>query len=169
MPEFFELTFFVKKELSAKETDVGLLRSFFALDSGKNTIAQHPFSIFANREIWFDAVEESDYWECIISISDFIITRTNFDAILHDLLEIVDAAFERIESISFATGIYELTCYYLNNIRRLTDINDDIIKEFPFVFMKAPCRFNISDVKKYKNILYAVTTGEDVQNIFSDP
>ena len=168
MPEFFELTFFLEKKSPAKETDVDQLLSLFALNSGKNIIKQHGFSVLENREIWFDAVEESDYWECKISISDFIITKNNLDGILHQLLEMVDAAFERIESISFATGIYELTYYYLRNIRRLTDINDDIIKEFPFVFMKNQEKFNLRNVRKNNTIFYAVTTGEKIQNIFSE-
>lgn len=166
MSEFFELTFFAEKKSPVEKMDMDQLRSLLALNSGKNMVKQHAFSIFENREIWFDAVEESDYWECQISIADFFIAETNLDEIVCQLLEIVDVAFERIDSISFATGIYELTYYHLSNIRRLIVINDDIIKEFPFVFMKAPCRFNISDVKKYKNIFYAVATGNDIQNIF---
>ena len=167
MGEYFELTFFSVKDKVIRDEEKRI-RSILMLDGWVNTIKQHSFSAFENREVLFDVFDEFDFYEYRICISNFIITKASFDEKLGHLLEIVKVCFDRIDSIVFATGIYELTYYYIENVRKLSEFNTAIMEKFPFVFMKENNTFNLSNVQKQKNIFYAVHTGESVQNIFSE-
>ena len=168
MSEYFELTFFLKSGVESQDSVQRKVLSFLNLKEGRNILQSHHLSAFSNREVLFDVFEESDFYEFRICIADFFFVKSKYDKMLQQLLDIVDGCFNISDSILFATGVYELTYYYTSNVRKISEFNDTILKNFPFVFLKSRNLCDNTNLYNYSSVFYLINTGKDVQDVFSE-
>lgn len=124
--ESFEITFFCAKH----EYDENSINIFH--------ISLKDCNSFGNKsQIELFNEEDKDFIEIRLSIFDLIITKDNFYDILKEMERYVSAIFEKINSICFATGIYELTYYLIENKKCLHEFNESFLQKFPIVFFRA--------------------------------
>lgn len=169
MGEYFEITFFSAKALDIPLAQKTLMKALH-IGSGRNAGGLSLFQLLENREVYFQVFDEPNYTEFQLSIMNLIFTRGNFDMQLKQILEVVSVCFDSVPSLLFATGIYELTDYYLEKV------ND--IQEFPeLLFPKIPILFFRRDEKKYgykatrvyRNVSCVVQNSKEIQDIFVEP
>ncbi len=167
MGEYFELTFFLEKEGAQKEKGKEKILAFLMLNEGTNLVKQHQYQIFSHKEVLFDVFEETDFIEYRICLSDFTFTKENFNEQLTQLLQIVDICFNHIDSILFATGIYELTYYYIEGITYAKDFSKSIFSKFPLLFFRIGNEYGLNSIQRFGCISCVVNLGENVQDIFA--
>lgn len=138
------------------------------LSEGRNIVTQHRYPLFAKREVLFDVFEESDFCEYTLCLSNFLITRENFQEKKKQLFQVAELCLNKMNSILFATGVYELTYYIIEDIRCIEEFNRNILLKFPFVFIKSENKYGLISTEQYNNTLCVVNMGEGVQDIFSD-
>lgn len=166
MGETFELCFFVKKH-----ADSGDIRSqieeFLGVEEMRISLPRESrFRILRGRELLFDAYEEEDFIECFFNLDNVRFTRRNYGEMFQDILAVVDEFFARFPATSFATGIYEITTYYLQDITCYADFDAKVLSPFPFLFLREKKQFGISQLKRHGSIWYKRQKGKAVQNIF---
>lgn len=169
MPEYFELTFFLDKSSVDNKIVKQQMLGLLSLHDGKQEITEHQFSLFSYKEVLFDVFEydEVDFLEYRICLADFYITKRSLDAKVNQLLQIVDLCFKQIDAIRFATGIYELTYYYIEGIKRLKDFDIGVLSKFPLLFLRAESKCDFTPTYLYGST--ACIYNNHVQNIYSDP
>jgi len=140
------------------------------LSEGINPTPTHKHLLFADRKVLFHEFEydEDDFSLWIISLADFHFTKNNFDKKINQLLHPVDACFNEVDAILFATGIYELTNYNIEGISKIEDINHNVLSKFPMIFFKKGYEQNFQDSYTYNNTCCIVNFGKDVQDIFAN-
>lgn len=168
MGEYFELTFFLQKKSTEKEKVKEEILALLVLNEGTNLVKQHKYSIFSHKEVLFDVFEETDFTEFRICLSGFVFSKKNFDEELTQFLQVVDICFSRIDSILFATGIYELTYYNIEGITFAKDFNKNIFLKFPLLFFRNGNEYGLNSTQRFGNISCVVNQGESVQNIFAN-
>ena len=167
MGEHFELTFFSSICADGRKNKKKILE-LLSLTEGKNEIGQHTYPLFENREVLFEFFEEPPLLEYVISLSDFIITKENFYQKERQLLQIADICLSRIESLIFATGIYELTYYLTQDIKHIESFDRGLLTQFPFVFLRSKNEYNLVPFEQHNDTICVFNTDNPVQNIFSD-
>lgn len=168
MNESFDLSFFGYKTMDIQRTKIHMEKFF-----GVNELCVVPpqksrFRLLNEKEICFEYYEEENFVEYWLGIGDIRITPNNFQTVLNDLLMVVAECFSRFPSIQFATGIYELTAYYLGDITNYDEFNRDLLCKFPFLFLREKNQFGFSSKDKFHNVWWIVNQGVDVQNIFEE-
>jgi len=124
--ESFELTFFFSKE-GFDEESMSILKEILQ--------KYVPLEKKALTELFSD--EDKNFVEVRISLFDFMITKDSFKSTFNELSRFVSTAFDRIANISFATGIYELTYYLIENIKQLREFDSALLQKFPIVFLRS--------------------------------
>lgn len=168
MGEYFELTFFSSNSGEGSQNKADDILSLLMLAEGRTVMGAHHYSLFSSREVLFDVFEDRKCYEYRICLSDFIFTKKNYSELKNQLLEVADACLTGINSLILATGIYEITCEYIDGETCIEDLDIDTLRKFPFVFFKKEHTYGLPSTKQYNNILYVVNTGCQTQNIFSD-
>lgn len=168
MGEYFELTFFSPSCSVNGMNDKKNILEFLSLSEGRNQLTWHTYPLFENREVIFDVFQESKFCEYRICLSDFIITKENFHQKERQLLQIADICLSRIDSILFATGIYELTSYLTSSITDIESFDKGILTKFPFIFLRNRNEYDLVPIDQYNDTICILNTGGDVQDIFSD-
>lgn len=166
MGEYFELTFFLDKKSTAIEKGKEKILELLMLKEGNNLNKQHQYLLFSHKEVLFDVFEEDDFIEYRICLSDLIFTKRNFDEKLTQLLQVIDICFNHIESILFATGIYELTYYNIEGITLAKDFSKSVFSKFPLLFFRDGNEYGLNPTQRYGCISCVVNLGGDVQDIF---
>lgn len=167
MGETFEITFFLKRDCS--ENDIKKFTTIFQVHFGYNIAAENHFKFLNEKNLYFQVFYEENYTEIQLSVENLTFTAENFNEKLHHLLELVHTCFSYVSSIQIATGIYELTYYYLENCIAISDILSIALSRFPFVFLQKDVdtsNFNQFLGKKYGSIQYIFQQGTKIQNIF---
>lgn len=167
MGEYFELTFFIEKKSSEKEKGKEKILALLMLNQGTNLVKQHQYLLLSHKEVLFDVFEETDFIEYRICISDFVFTKRNFDEQLTQLLQVVEICFSGIDSILFATGIYELTYYNTEGITFTKDFSKSVFLKFPLLFFRNGNEYGLNPTQQFRNISCVVNLGENVQDIFA--
>lgn len=124
------------------------------------------FRILRGRELLFDAYEEEDFIECFLNLDNVRFTRHNYGEMFQDILAVVDEFFTRFPVIAFATGIYEITTYCLQDVTCYADFDSKVLSPFPFLFLREKKQFGISQLKRHGSVWYKRQKGKVVQNIF---
>ena len=168
MSEYFELTFFSPSCGAGGMNDKKNILELLGLAEGRNLLTRHTYPLFENREVLFDVFRESNFCEYRICLSDFIITRKNFHRKERQLLQLADICLSRIDTLLFATGIYELTGYLTKDITHMESFSREILTEFPFVFFRSGDEHGLLPTDQYNDTICVFNTGETVQDIFSD-
>jgi len=169
MGESFDLTFFLHKEQARREQAKKVILEILNIDEGKMNIEQHNYPLFSNKEVLFYDMEGNDFVQYFICLSDVVFTKKSFDVKVEQLLRVVETCFNNIDSILFATGIYELTCYNIEGINDLIDFNINTFNKFPFLFFKEGNEYGLGSKQQYKNVSYIINSGKNVQDIFANP
>lgn len=123
--ESFELTYFCSKDLGR----VNQQAIIFMLRNGN-------FPIENRFEIECFDEEDKDYVEIRISIYDLTITEDNLHHFLNVLSVYASNVFKKVNSIQLATGIYELTYYYTERHKRLTEFDENLLAKFPVIIIR---------------------------------
>lgn len=119
--------------------------------------------------IWFDLVEDAEINKLYVSLPNIKFSEYNLKELLGLLLEMVSDCFEYVPEIEFATGMFEMSYYYfedINKTSRLEDFSYDILKHFPIIFYRAMPNVRDSAFLKYKNTICIFRQGDGVQDIF---
>ena len=127
MMEFFELTFYCKKD-RCKGGTISIINA---------CIKKYDFfekEVVSEVEVFND--DEKDYTELQVSIFDLVLSKDNFDNVFKELSKLVGAVFEKVPDIPFATGIYELTYYLIKHKKSLREFDSSFLKNFPIVFLR---------------------------------
>lgn len=165
MGEFFELAFF-----SPRDSFVSSVSSNFqtelSLQVGQNTNMGDSFKLFEGRNVWFDAIEGEEFVEYLVAVEDLRITNSNLDKILDQICVLVDRCFCVAPEIQFATGIYELTGYYLQDTRKLNDVQKSLFPNVPLLFFRSKPDCAPSAVKYSNRLYYVLQQGKNIQSIF---
>lgn len=123
--ESFELTFFVPQKLKINS----------CISEMKSVMNQF-MGAELHTEVQIFEHEENDFLEIEFSIYDFNITKESFHFIIRKLTHFVEFVFDLLDSAAIATGIYELTYYYTEQINRLSDFNENTLRNFPLYFLR---------------------------------
>lgn len=122
--ESFELTFFTRKGRK-NNCNISQIANMLNLFMGlKLSTETHLFEY-----------EDNNYLEIEIAIYDFNITRKSFNSTVRKLTHFVEFVFKLLDSPTIATGIYELTYYYTEQINRFSEFNMEILDKFPLYFL----------------------------------
>ena len=125
--EAFEITFFCfknKYDITVKESIEKSLEELSFLE--KNVLLE------------FFQEEKKDYIELQISIFELIVTKNNFIYFFSQIAAYIGNIFSKIDSIQFATGIYELTYHFIEHRNHLSQFDAAFLKNFPIVFLRSP-------------------------------
>lgn len=169
MGECFDLTFFVDKAKINEKQDEELILGLLNISHGRNQLYEHHFPLFSGREVFFEVYPESDFIGYWIAITELTFTKKNFNAKLNQILEVVDTCLDKMPQIMFATGIYQMTYYYIQEVKRIADFNKTIFSNFPLLFFREGNEYGFRSTQKYGNISCVVNLRENVQNIFANP
>jgi len=176
MGEYFELTFFLDKEKSQKGQPEKQALEALKIAEGKNQVSNHQYPLFAGREVLFHVFgyDDVDFLEYRVCLADFVITKKNFEKRIDQLLQVVNACFNQIDTVLFATGIYELTYYYIEGIESIEGFNKGIFKKFPILFFNKGeeygfqgDEYDFQPTYTFGNVSCVIN--KDAQDIFTSP
>ena len=169
MGEYFELTFFLDKEKSQKGQPEKQALEALKIAEGKNQVSDHQYPLFAGREVLFLVYEydDVDFLEYEVNLADFVFTKKNFEEKINQLLQVVNACFNQIDAVLFATGVYELTCHYIEGIESIEGFNKGIYKKFPILFFNQGDEYGFHPTYTFGNISCVIN--KDAQDIYANP
>ena len=123
--ESFEITFFCDKRMN-----------YDSSNSSRVLKKLYYESVRLNNEAVFDTFdyEDNEFFEVRCSIFALELTEDNFLPFINCIAVFVEKMFDTFDSCVFATGIYELTYYYIEKIHRISDLKN-ILYKFPICFL----------------------------------
>ncbi len=167
--EYFEITFFVEgcslQELALIEDK---FRTNLQLPKWKNQVKDHSERLLSNKDVIFERFsdENKSYTEFRISIAEVYFTRKNFDQQMNDITQLVHHCFQLSPFLCFAVGIYEMTYYWTNYCKTLSDVKKKVMEHFPFLFFRK-CAKNDQCLEEKNGIIFIYQ--EYLQDIFANP
>jgi hypothetical protein len=126
--EAFELTFYCRKEEYDQDITNILSVLYRTLDEF------HSFGKECKIKLYSE--EDKDYVEIELYIFGFVLKENTFLNMVKNIADYITIIFRNTTAIRFATGIYELTYYHIENIAKLASFNDSLFQKFPFVFFR---------------------------------
>ena len=112
MGEYFEITFFEGNH-NAISAASEKIKSILGIADGRNIIKLSKLPLLENKNVYFQSITYSEFTMHMLSIENFVLTRESFEAQLDLRMQTVSICFSSASDLAFATGIYELTDYYL--------------------------------------------------------
>ena len=135
--EHFDFTLFLAGTEKRNKKEIKMLLKSFGLNIWKNAPAEYAQNpILSGREIVVEKFSDKDFCTVCICIPGLFITRENVLEMFRLLAELANRGFNVSENVLFATGIYELTYYYLEGATRLADLTPDRMMNFPLRFFR---------------------------------
>ena len=124
--ESFEITFFCDKRMN-----------YDSSNSSRVLKKLYDESVRLNNEAVFETFdyEDNDFYEVRCSIFGLEFTKENFLPFINRIAVLAEKMFDTFDSCVFATGIYELTWYYIEKIHRISDLKN-ILYKFPICFLR---------------------------------
>lgn len=168
MGKYFEITFFEKEHPtapSASET----LKSILGVKDGKNAIALSEISLLENRSVYYQSIAYPKFTMHQLSIEDFILKKQSFGIQLDQLMQAVSLCFAASPELTFATGIYELTGYYLGDSESVEVALKKAFRRFPMLFFRENSKYSkhASAITRH-HIACIVQSGPGIQNFITD-
>ena len=169
MPENFELTFFLVKNAAKKKNAKKQMLEVLALREGRERFSSHQYPLFVGKDVLFDVFEyeEADFNEYRICLADLVLTQKNLENKVKQLLQVVDVCFSQMDSILFATGIYELTYDCIKGVKRSKDFDGHILSKFPILFFRVGHENGFQP--SYNSANVSCVINKDAQDIFANP
>ena len=123
--ESFEITFFCDKRMN-----------YDSSNSSRVLKKLYYESVHLNNEAVFETFdyEDNDFYEVRCSIFGLELNEENFLPFINCIAVFVEKMFDTFDSCVFATGIYELTYYFIEKIHRISDLKN-ILYKFPICFL----------------------------------
>lgn len=162
--EFFEITFIINNYNHDAQSDSSIKKTIKS-----SRICNSDFFNINYSCIWFDSVEDVEINKLYVSLPNIKFSENNLKESLGVILEMVSDCFEYVPEIEFATGIFEMSYYYfedMNKTSRLKDFSYDILRHFPIVFYRVTPNNKDRAFLKYKNTICIFRQGDGVQDIF---
>lgn len=140
----------------------------FHIHYGRNTGNTSSFQLLQNREVYFQVFNAPNYTELQLSVMNLIFTKKDFELQLSQILDVVSACFESVSPLLFATGIYELTDYYLEKVNCIQEFPQLLFPQMPLLFFKRGRNlYGYHATGNYRNVSYVVQDCKGVQDIFT--
>ena len=147
-----------------------LLIAFSDLPLGDYIIKLSKLPLLENKNVYFQSITYSEFTMHMLSIENFVLTRESFEAQLDLLMQTVSICFSSASDLAFATGIYELTDYYLGESENIQMALKRAFRYCPMLFFRESSRYsNCTPAINRYHIACIVQSGNRIQNIFSDP
>lgn len=167
MGEYFEITFFAadhhNKHLTARK-----ITEILEVKEGRNKARASVFPLLENREVYFQVFDETNFTEYQLSIMDLKFTINTLEKQLDQMMQIVSQCFDGATELLFATGIYELTDYYIQSNSTIADIVTYACPHYPFLFFRENGNnFGYIATKCNHNVSCVVQLGNQMQNVFA--
>lgn len=168
MGEYFEITFFEASPNSAPETSTRL-KSALNMKDGLNHIANSKFKILQDRCVYYQCYEEAQFDMYQFSLENLIFYKRTFDADLDNMMQVISACFDAAPNLRFATGIYELTDYYLGEAATFEAAMKKAILNFPLLFFRASNAPPTDGASKLSHQVKCIMqSGTAIQDLFTD-
>lgn len=169
MGEYFEITFFEGNH-NAISAASEKIKSILGIADGRNIIKLSKLPLLENKNVYFQSITYSEFTMHMLSIENFVLTRESFEAQLDLLMQIVSICFSSASDLAFATGIYELTDYYLGESENIQMALKRAFRYCPMLFFRESSSYsNCTPAINRYHIACIVQSGNRIQNIFSDP
>lgn len=162
--EFFEITFIINNYNHDAKSDSSIKK---IIESSR--ICNSDFISIDYSSIWFDKVEDVEINKLYVSLPNIKFSENNLKELLGIILEMVSDCFEYVPEIEFATGIFEMSYYYfedINKTNRLEDFTYDILSHFPIIFCRVMPNIKDDAFLKHKNTICIFRQGDGIQDIF---
>lgn len=166
MKESFDLNFFASIAGDLQKTKIGMEQVLGVAEMQITLPHKSRFALLNERELFLTILEKSDFVGFCLGIDDVHFTLEHFSDTLREVLEVVSEIFSHFPSIQFATAIYELTAYYLEDMNEYMDFDYTLLHNFPFLFLRERNQFGFTATNKYRNVWYIVNQGPEIQDIF---
>ncbi len=95
---------------------------------------------------YFD--DDKDFIEYRVSMGPLEFTRETLAEVAKELSQCVGGVFRRVDCFFFATGMYLLTYCYTEHVKFISEFDERVLPEFPFVF------YRTSGVAREGTIIY---------------
>lgn len=168
MGEYFEITFFEGNHDSISTTSEKI-KNVLGIADGRNIMKLSKLPLLKNKNVYFQSIAYSEFSMHMLSIENFVLTRESFEAQLDLLMQTVSICFSSASDLAFATGIYELTDYYLGESENMQMVLKRAFRYCPILFFRESNRYSncASAIIRY-HIACIVQSGNRIQNIISD-
>jgi hypothetical protein len=152
--ESFEITFFCPKN-SYSESAVSIIDKL-----------TRPLKLAIGEKILVESFNEENksFSEVRMSVFELVITESSFRNVLQELFEFVSTVFREFPFWELATGVYELTYYFTENIVDLSKF-DEILRRFPILFLKPEQKYD-EGIVMFKNSNVKCVFQENAQSLF---
>ena len=152
--EYFELTFFCPKNVYNKESIGFIADNFNFYDNFEKNI-----------HVEFFSEEEKDFDEFCVNLSDFKLRKDNFVHIFKQLSQHVGSIFNTMDKVYFVTGIYELTYYFTENLKSITQFDPIFMQKFPIVIYKTGQNYDSGEIL-YSDTYVTCVFHKEAQNLY---
>ena len=150
---YLDISFIFPKSNDTRERLFEVLKKY-GLDQGENTA-----SVFQDRKIIVFLIddENADYDEICVDFSEQVFHKETFEKEINELTDFVNHCFEYAPDLKYALCSYELNGYLLGKIKKLKDINNDLLKNFPFVYeRKDAFKPPLLQINKYAQDIFII-------------
>ena len=153
--DYFEITLILDKKQAAAENAYKKLLSLLEMvktdndydpeyECEKRNFVEHKYDFFRNQEVIanrFD-YDDVDFSELCISFTGLIVKKENLEETIKYISPLISDCFKSIDSICFIIGMYEGTYHYFQNLKNLSEFDNELLSKFPLLFFgKENCSF----------------------------
>ena len=153
--EFFEITFFHPKH----DGDLISLDTFYDAQEALSFLERKCLTDFFNEQ-------DRDFYEIRLSIPNLIFTEENILKTIKGLFTYVSRVYEKTTEIIFATGIYEITYYLTEKLKKVEEFDTRVFEEFPIIFLRPENDIAYDEVL-FENEYAICVLNKDAQDLFA--
>jgi hypothetical protein len=133
MPEFFDLSFLLRKENNSKDHLLTFFKERHGLIEGENGS-----EVLGIRGTVLSTYEddETDYYDISLGLPEIKFVEEAFDSQLLEIHSVVEPCFQAMTELEFVVCSYEMNPAWISDIFRLRDFNESVLKRFPISFAR---------------------------------
>ena len=168
MGEYFEITF-LEENRGAVPSASEKIKSVLHVKDGRNAIGLSEIPLLKNQSVYFQSIVYPKFTMHQLSIEDFVLKKQTFELQLDQLMQAISICFASSPALTFATGIYELTGYYLGDSEDAEDAVERAFRRFPMLFFRETSQYSkrAAAIVRY-HIACIVQSSPKIQNFITD-
>lgn len=130
---YLDVSFIFPKSYFTRRRFFMFLEKEYGLTKGQNMA-----SAFNGRKVivFILKINDTDYDEICVDFADQVFHEETFEKEVAELTGFVNNCFEHNPKLKYALCSYELNGYFLSDIKRLKDFDDNLLKRFPFAYKR---------------------------------